>query len=103
MEQSNSKSHSAKSVFEIRDNEKEMPGSKIRTKDWNSDSVECSSKNNQTEQLKKDSLFSAGHLQTKTSPLAYSRHREGPPGECLKPATIPRDSSPAMSCIRYKD
>jgi len=98
VEQSYSKLYSTKSGSEIRDKEKERPGSKIRTKDWNSDFVVCSSKNNQTEQLKKDSFFSAGHLQTSSSP--YSRHREGPPRECLKPATIPRESSPAMSCIR---
>ena len=103
VDQSYSRSNSAKAGLESKDKDRERLGAKIRAKDWNSEYVETSSRNDQSGPLKKDSLSSGGHLHLKTSPSAYSRHRGGPTRESLKPATIPRESSPAKSRIRYED
>ena len=89
---------------------------KLRSQDWGSQLVDLSphTRNEPTgpvklgkeSPVKKDSLSSGGHLQLKTSPSAHSRHsamRGGPTRESVKPATIPRESSPSKSRIRYED
>ena len=90
--------------------------SKLRSQDWSSQLVDVSPHNRndptgpvklgKESPVKKDSLSSGGHLQLKTSPSSHSRHsamRGGPTRESVKPATIPRESSPSKSRIRYEN
>ena len=107
------RSTSAKTVLSC----SERISAKLRSGDWSSQLVDLSPHNRndptgpvklgKESPVKKDSLASGGHLlQLKTSPSAHSRHscqRGGPARESGKPATIPRESSPAKSRIRYEN
>ena len=108
------RSSSAKTVLSCND----RITAKLRSQDWNSQLAEVSlsphTRNEPTgpvklgkeSPVKKDSLSSGGHLQLKTSPSSHSRHsamRGGPTRESVKPATIPRESSPSKSRIRYEN
>ena len=102
------RSSSAKTVLSCND----RITAKLRSQDWNSQLAEVSlsphTRNEPTgpvklgkeSPVKKDSLSSGGHLQLKTSPSALSRHTTR---DTVKPATIPRETSPTKSRIRYEN